>query len=143
MAAVPTSGKEEDEHHEVKAARLASLYKDGAAKTIFDKIISKQIPATVVYEDEKCLAFRDVNPQAPTHILVIPKDRDGLTQLSKARDDQAAILGHLMLIAGRIGDKECPNGFRLVVNDGQDGCQSVFHLHIHIVGGRQMKWPPG
>merc|ERR1719444_743565 len=108
--------------------------------TIFDAICEGKIPAEIVYEDDKCLAFRDVNPQAPVHILVIPKDRDGLTQLSKARDDQAEILGHLMLTAGKLGKSECPQGFRIVVNDGADGCQSVYHLHVHVVSGRQMSW---
>ncbi|CAE8595890.1 unnamed protein product, partial [Polarella glacialis] len=108
-----------------------------------DKIIKKEIPASVVYEDDRSLAFRDVGPQAPVHILVIPKDRDGLTQLSNARDDQEALLGHLLLVASRVGKAECPEGFRLVINDGKHGSQSVYHLHIHLIGGRQMNWPPG
>lgn len=85
----------------------------------------------------------DINPQAPVHILVIPKNRDGLTMLSNAREDQKDILGHLLFVAQSVGKKECPNGFRLVINDGEHGAQSVYHLHIHVLGGRQMEWPPG
>jgi len=84
-----------------------------------------------------------VTPQAPVHFLVIPKKRDGLTQLSKARDDQKELLGHLIFVAQQLGQKECPDGFRLVINDGKEGAQSVYHLHIHVMGGRQMQWPPG
>jgi len=101
------------------------------------------IPCTEVYSDDKVLAFRDVNPTAPVHILVIPKDRDGMTQVTKARPDQKELLGHLMYVAQELGAKECPNGFRIVINDGKDGGQSVYHLHLHVIGGRPMKWPPG
>jgi histidine triad (HIT) family protein len=130
---------------EVKKAQAAAEAGagDGEPSTIFDKIISKDIPADVIYEDELCLAFRDINPQAPVHFLVIPKARDGLTQLSKAREDQKQLLGHLMYVAQDLASKECPSGFRLTVNDGKDGAQSVYHLHIHVMGGRQMNWPPG
>eukprot|EP00440_Ansanella_granifera_P018971 gb/GFBE01020614.1/.p1 GENE.gb/GFBE01020614.1/~~gb/GFBE01020614.1/.p1 ORF type:complete len:197 (+),score=28.70 gb/GFBE01020614.1/:1-591(+) len=116
---------------------------DSAPETIFDKIIRKEIPSKIVHEDDRALAFRDVSPQGPVHILVIPKVRDGLTQLSKARDDQEALLGHLMLVASRVGKAECPEGFRVVINDGKHGAQSVYHLHVHVIGGRQMGWPPG
>lgn len=111
--------------------------------TIFDKLLSGQIPTTIVYEDDEAFCFRDVNPQAPVHILCIPKHKDGLNALSNARNDQKALLGHLLYVAGQVGQKECPNGFRIVINDGGDGAQSVFHLHLHIMGGRQMGWPPG
>lgn len=111
--------------------------------TIFDKIIAGDIPCKEVYSDDKCLAFRDVNPTAPVHILVIPKNRDGLSQLSKARPDQKELLGHLMYVAQEVGAKECPGGFRIVINDGKDGAQSVYHLHLHVMGGRAMAWPPG
>lgn len=114
-----------------KAAEAAKTVSDGDTPTIFDKIISGDIPANIIHDDDLCLAFRDVNPQAPVHFLVIPKVRDGLTQLSKARDDQKALLGHLMFVAQELGQKECPSGFRIVVNDGQDGAQSVYHLHLH------------
>jgi histidine triad (HIT) family protein len=116
---------------------------DTAPPTIFDKIIAKQIPSTVVYEDDLCLVFKDISPQAPTHMLCIPKVRAGLTQISKATEAHASLLGHLMVQAGRIGAQHCPKGFRLVINDGDNGAQTVYHLHIHILGGRQMSWPPG
>ena len=112
--------------------------------TIFDKIINKEIPATIIYEDEECLAFRDISPQGPVHFLVIPKKHDGLTQLSKAGPEHKALLGHLMYVAQLVAKQEkLINGFRVVVNDGIDGAQSVYHLHLHVIGGRQMGWPPG
>ena len=119
--------------------------RDDADRTIFDKIISGEIPSDKVYEDDACVAFKDVNPVAPTHVLLIPKDRSGLTQLRYASGDQAQLLGHLMSKVGDVaeaaglGDK----GYRLVVNDGADACQTVFHLHLHIIGGRELAWPPG
>eukprot|EP00746_Dinoflagellata_sp_MGD_P133717 gnl/MRDRNA2_/MRDRNA2_67469_c0_seq2.p1 gnl/MRDRNA2_/MRDRNA2_67469_c0~~gnl/MRDRNA2_/MRDRNA2_67469_c0_seq2.p1 ORF type:complete len:178 (+),score=36.89 gnl/MRDRNA2_/MRDRNA2_67469_c0_seq2:51-584(+) len=128
---------------EVERAAAAAASSDTGAPTIFDKIIKKEIPAEVVFEDDQALAFRDVSPQAPVHVLVIPKNRDGLTQLSKAREDQEKLLGHLLYVASQIGAKECPGGFRIIINDGKDGCQSVYHLHVHVVGGRQLGWPPG
>ena len=126
-----------------KAQEAAAANADTAPPTIFDKLVSGEIPSDKVYEDDSVLAFRDIAPQGPVHICLIPKKRDGLTQLCKAREDQKAMLGHLMYVAGQIGAKECPKGFRIVVNDGADGAQSVYHLHLHIIGGRQMNWPPG
>ena len=114
--------------------------------TIFDKIIAGEIPATVVKEDDKILAFRDINPAAPAHVLVIPKARDGLTQLSKATPEHAEILGRLMVAAGEIASDESlgfGHGARIVVNDGAEAGQEVFHLHIHVLGGRDFTWPPG
>uniref|UniRef100_A0A6V2PK39 HIT domain-containing protein n=1 Tax=Heterosigma akashiwo TaxID=2829 RepID=A0A6V2PK39_HETAK len=113
--------------------------------TIFDKIISKEIPANIIHEDELCIAFHDVNPQAPVHFLVIPKSKDGLNKLSNAREDQKALLGHLLFTAQEVAGKEglAEGGFRTVINDGRNGCQSVYHLHIHVLGGRQLTWPPG
>jgi histidine triad (HIT) family protein len=128
---------------EVAKAQAAAESADTGAPTIFDKILSGEWSSDKVYEDEKVLAFRDVNPQAPTHIILIPKNRDGLTALSTAREDQKDVLGHLMYVAAQLGKKECPDGFRVVVNDGADGAQSVMHLHVHILGGKQMGWPPG
>ncbi|KAI9154035.1 hypothetical protein LWI28_020174 [Acer negundo] len=123
-------------------AALAAVPSD--SPTIFDKIINKDIPANVVYEDDKVLAFRDIAPQAPTHILIIPKVRDGLTGLSKAEERHCDILGCLLYTAKLIAKQEgLEDGFRIVINDGPAGCQSVYHLHIHLLGGRQMKWPPG
>jgi len=134
---------------EVAAAKAAAAeYKssdaDGAGpETAFDNILSNKWPSTKVYEDTTTLAFRDINPTAPTHILVIPKHRDGLTKLSNAREDQEGILGHLLFVAQLVGKAECPEGFRVVINDGVHGAQSVYHLHLHVVGGRQLAWPPG
>ena len=128
---------------EVEKAKEAAAAAESGAPTVFDKILSGEWSSDKVYEDEDVYAFRDINPQAPVHILVIPKKRDGLTQLSKARADQKALLGHLTYVAGQIAQKECPDGFRLVINDGVQGAQSVYHLHIHILGGRTMGWPPG
>ncbi|XP_053685279.1 uncharacterized HIT-like protein Synpcc7942_1390 [Sabethes cyaneus] len=111
------------------------------ADTIFDKIIRKQIPADIIYEDSVCLAFNDVSPQGPVHFLVIPKRR-----IPKLEDGTAADIttfGHLMHVAGQLGKDKAPQGFRLVVNNGEHGCQSVFHLHLHVIGGRQLGWPPG
>ncbi|XP_074585773.1 14 kDa zinc-binding protein-like [Curcuma longa] len=125
-----------------KDAALAATPSDGP--TIFDKIIKKEIPAKVVYEDDKVLAFRDVSPQAPKHIVIIPKLKDGLTGISKAEERHTEILGYLLYVTKLIAKQEGLNdGFRIVINDGPKGCQSVFHLHIHLLGGRQMNWPPG
>ncbi|MGK3744758.1 MAG: histidine triad (HIT) family protein [Bacillariaceae sp.] len=119
-----------DEVQKAKEAAASAGDGDGQPLTIFDKIISGDIPATIIHDDELCLAFRDVNPVSPIHFLVIPKNRDGLTQLSKAREDQKELLGHLTYVAQKLGQKECPDGFRIVINDGKDGAQSVYHLHI-------------
>ena len=114
-----------------------------AADTIFGKIIRGEIPADIVYDDELCLAFRDLNPQAPHHILVIPQEAIAGVQVAQARHKD--LLGHLLVcaadIARSLGIEEA--GYRLVINAGNDGGQTVPHLHVHILGGRQMKWPPG
>ena len=110
--------------------------------TIFDKIIAREIPADIVYEDDTCLAFKDVNPQAPIHILIIPKKP--IDKVVNATDEDQSILGHLLLIAGRIAkEQNVSNAFRLVINNGEDAGQSVFHLHIHLLAGRPLSWPPG
>lgn len=110
--------------------------------TIFTKIINKEIPAKIVYEDDLCLAFHDVNPQAPTHVLVIPKKE--IPRLVDATADDQAVLGHLMVTAGKIARQlGVGDAFRLAVNNGADAGQSVFHLHLHILAGRAFKWPPG
>ena len=113
------------------------------AETIFAKIIRREIPADVVYEDDLCLAFRDIHPQAPVHILLIPKKE--IPTIADAEHDDGALLGHLMLAAGRIARDEGleADGYRLVVNCRDNGGQEVYHLHIHILGGRKMTWPPG
>lgn len=110
--------------------------------TIFGKIIQREIPAKIVYEDELCLAFHDVNPQAPTHVLLVPKKE--IPRLVDAQPEDAALLGHLMLTANKIAQQlGVGDAFRLVVNNGADAGQSVFHLHLHILAGRAFKWPPG
>eukprot|EP00529_Nitzschia_sp_RCC80_P027320 CAMPEP_0113465842 /NCGR_PEP_ID=MMETSP0014_2-20120614/13957_1 /TAXON_ID=2857 /ORGANISM="Nitzschia sp." /LENGTH=254 /DNA_ID=CAMNT_0000358031 /DNA_START=239 /DNA_END=1003 /DNA_ORIENTATION=- /assembly_acc=CAM_ASM_000159 len=143
LAMSSSSSNDEVQKAQAAAADAGSKKEDEGTPTIFDKIISKEIPADVIYEDDLCLAFRDISPQAPVHFLVIPKVRDGLTQLSKVRRDQKQLLGHLLYVSQDLAKKECPTGFRLTVNDGKDGAQSVYHLHIHVMGGRQMNWPPG
>ena len=111
--------------------------------TIFDKILDKSIPSKVVYEDEQCYAFRDINPCAPTHILVIPKQRGRLSQLQHATEEDKPLLGHLLWAAGRIAkDEGLAPGYRVVINDGAEGAQTVYHLHLHIIGGTQLGWPP-
>ena len=110
--------------------------------TLFTKIINREIPADIVYEDDLCLAFKDINPQAPLHILVIPKKP--ITMISNATNDDKNLLGHLFLKAGDIAkDQGYGEAYRLVVNNGEDAGQTVFHLHIHIIAGRSLKWPPG
>jgi histidine triad (HIT) family protein len=112
------------------------------SETIFSKIIRKEIPADIVYEDNLAIAFRDVNPQAPVHILVIPKQP--IARLSDAESQDHALMGHLLLTAKRVAEQVgLTNGYRIVINTGPDGGQTVYHLHLHILGGRQMHWPPG
>jgi histidine triad (HIT) family protein len=116
--------------------------KEPNTDTIFGKILRREIPAAFIYEDDQCVAINDINPQAPTHVLIIP--REPLSQLSKAEDKHEAMLGHLMLVASKIAKQlNLARGFRLVINDGPNGCQSVYHLHVHLLGGRQLEWPPG
>uniref|UniRef100_A0A7S3N237 HIT domain-containing protein n=1 Tax=Strombidium inclinatum TaxID=197538 RepID=A0A7S3N237_9SPIT len=131
-----------------KMATEAKAALEKGEPTIFDMICSGTIPANVVYEDEKCLVFHDVAPQAKVHMLVIPKtsSKKGLSQLCKAQEGvHEEILGHLMVTAAKVARSEglAEEGYRLVVNDGPLGCQSVYHLHIHILGGQQLSWPPG
>ncbi len=112
------------------------------SETIFSKIIRREIPADIVYEDDLTIAFKDVAPQAPVHILVIPKKP--LSQLSAAESEDHTLMGHLLLTAKRVAEQAgLTNGYRLVINNGSDGGQTVYHLHLHILGGRQMHWPPG
>lgn len=110
--------------------------------TIFSKIIRREIPADIVYEDNLAIAFRDVQPQAPVHILVVPKEP--LPQLAAAESQNHALMGHLLLTVKRVADQVgLTNGYRVVINNGEDGGQTVPHLHIHLLGGRPMQWPPG
>ncbi|KAL4233908.1 Histidine triad nucleotide-binding protein 2 [Mactra antiquata] len=130
------STSSDDEVTKAKAARKS------AEPTIFSKIIDKSIPADILYEDEWCLAFSDVTPQAPTHFLVIPKER--ISQISDAVSTDIPLLGHLLFIATKVAKgKNLDGGYRVVINNGPDGSQSVYHLHVHVLGGRQMEWPPG
>ena len=111
-------------------------------KTIFKRIIDGEISADIVHEDEHCLAFRDVSPQAPTHVLVIP--RKEIASLDELTPEDKGLVGHLMLTVKQVAERlELGDGYRVVVNSGEQGGQSVPHLHLHILGGRVMKWPPG
>jgi histidine triad (HIT) family protein len=112
------------------------------SETIFSKIIRKEIPANIVYEDDLCLAFKDIAPQAPTHILVIPKKP--LERIDSAQIEDQALLGHLLLTVKKVAQEaNLTNGYRVVINNGNDGGQTVDHLHLHILGDRSMQWPPG
>lgn len=113
------------------------------SQTLFEKIIAREIPADVVYEDDLILAFRDINPQAPTHILLIPKKP--IPRIAEAQAEDQELLGHLMMKAAAVAKTEglSENGYRLVINNGRDGGESVPHLHLHILGGRSLTWPPG
>lgn len=113
--------------------------------TLFEKIIAREIPADIVHEDDLCLAFHDISPQAPTHILIIPKKP--IPRVGEAVEEDRDVLGHLLLTAGKVaselGVNSSDEGFRLVVNNGKNGGEAVPHLHIHLLSGRQMQWPPG
>ena len=111
--------------------------------TLFEQIINREVPAQIIYEDDRCVAFRDINPQAPIHVLVIPKK--AIPRLGEATDSDETLLGHLLLTAAEVAKREgiAENGYRLVVNQGWHAGESVPHLHLHVLGGRQMKWPPG
>jgi histidine triad (HIT) family protein len=109
---------------------------------LFCKIVSGAIPAKLVHEDEVCIAFTDINPQAPTHVLVVPKEH--LTSLAEAGPEHTALLGKLMAAAAGLARQlKLERGYRVVVNTGPDGGQTVSHLHLHVLGGRHMSWPPG
>ncbi|MBS0664457.1 MAG: histidine triad nucleotide-binding protein [Verrucomicrobia bacterium] len=111
-------------------------------KTIFQKIIDREIPAKIEHEDEHCVVIHDIQPQAPVHMLVIPKRL--VTRLSEARVDDQALLGHLLLTAGSVARRlQLTEGYRIVINNGPFGGESVPHLHVHVLGRRQLTWPPG
>jgi histidine triad (HIT) family protein len=113
------------------------------SKTLFEKIIAREIPAKIVYEDDLVLAFHDINPQAPVHVLLVPKKP--IPRIAEAAPADQAVLGHLMLKAGELARELglAENGFRLVFNNGPAAGEAVPHLHCHIIGGRQLGWPPG
>ena len=112
-------------------------------KTLFEKIRDREIPATIVHEDERCIAFRDISPQAPIHILVVPKNV--ITRVGLAGPHDEAVLGHLLLTAAAVARQEgiAETGYRLIINNGPHGGEAVPHLHVHLLGGRQLLWPPG
>jgi histidine triad (HIT) family protein len=113
-----------------------------SAKSIFSRIIDREIPADIIYEDDRCVAFRDINPQAPTHVLVIP--RKPIRSIALLDEKDAALVGHLLVVIGKLAEQlKLDTGFRVVANSGPDAGQTVDHLHFHLLGGRQLEWPPG
>ncbi len=113
-----------------------------AEKTIFKRIIDGEIKADIIYQDDQCLAFRDISPQAPTHVLVIPKRE--IASLADLKDDDIELAGHMLLVVRKLArDLGLTGGYRVIANIGPDGGQSVDHLHFHLLGGRALKWPPG
>jgi histidine triad (HIT) family protein len=112
-------------------------------KTLFEKIRDREIPANIVHEDDDCLAFRDISPQAPVHILVVPKV--AIARVAAAKQDDATLLGKLLIAASSVATEQgiAESGFRLVINNGRDGGETIPHLHIHLLGGRPLDWPPG
>jgi histidine triad (HIT) family protein len=114
-----------------------------AEKTLFEKICDQEINATILHEDDLCVAFRDISPQAPHHLLVIP--RKPIPRIAEAGAEDQELLGHLLLVAAKVARAEGleENGFRLVINNGKNGGEAVPHLHVHLLGGRKMQWPPG
>jgi histidine triad (HIT) family protein len=112
------------------------------SKTLFEKIVAREIPAQIVFEDDLVMAIRDLNPQAPTHVLIFPKQ--ALSRIAEATPDHHKLLGHLLLKAAEVADQlGLKGGYRLVINNGPDGGETVPHLHCHILGGRHLTWPPG
>jgi histidine triad (HIT) family protein len=112
------------------------------SKTLFEKIIAREIPAAIVYEDDSVLAFRDIHPQAPVHVLIVPKKL--IPRIAEAAADDQPLLGHLLLKAAKVAKQlDLETGYRLVINNGADGGETVPHLHVHILGGRHLAWPPG
>jgi len=113
-----------------------------APKTLFQKIADKEIPAKLIHEDALCVAFHDIAPQAPTHVLIVP--RKPIPRVAEATAEDQATLGHLLLVAGQLSRQlGLAKGFRVVINNGHDGGETVPHLHVHLLGGRALDWPPG
>ena len=112
------------------------------SETIFQKIIDKELPAEIIYEDDISLVFKDINPVAPTHLLIIPKKQ--IDMISNAKKEDKNLLGHLLFVAGEVARKlGVEDAFRLVINNGSGAQQTVFHLHVHLIAGREFSWPPG
>lgn len=110
--------------------------------TLFQKIIAREIPASIEYEDEHCIVIHDIDPQAPVHCLIIPKKP--IPRIAEAESGDGSVLGHLLLTAAQIAKKlQLAKGFRVVINNGADGGETVPHLHVHLLGGRALQWPPG
>ena len=121
---------------------MSAVVQQPNSKTIFERIIDHEIPANIVYEDDQCLAFHDINPQAPVHVLLVPKKR--IPRLELVTPEDGTLLGHLLLVVPKLIAKlGLEEGFRIVINNGRYGCETVPHLHVHILGGRQLGWPPG
>ena len=112
-------------------------------KTLFEKIRDREIPATIVHEDDRCLALRDISPQAPVHVLIVPNKP--IPRVGLAESEDRDVLGHLLLVAADVARREglAETGYRLVINNGPDGGEAVPHLHVHLLGGRKLEWPPG
>ncbi len=111
-------------------------------KTIFQRIIDREIPSKIEHEDDRCVVLHDIQPQAPVHLLIVPKKL--IPRVGEASAEDATVLGHLLLTAGAMAKKlDLPRGFRIVINNGPDACESVPHLHVHLLAKRQMTWPPG
>ncbi|KAI4467512.1 histidine triad hit protein [Holotrichia oblita] len=137
---LPQQNENISSSNDTNTVKKAQQIRSQSKSTIFDKILAKQAPADIIYEDDLCMAFNDIHPQAPVHFLVIPKKK--IPMLEKASKSDSKILGKLLLVAKELGRSRAPNGFRLVINNGRHSCQSVYYLHIHVIGGRQLKWPP-
>ena len=125
-------------------AEKAQQMNPNEEETIFHKIVSGKIPSTKVYETEDVYAFRDINPVAKVHIIIVPKKMQGLNMLSSAKAEHIPILGKLVFAASEIAKQQkMDNGYRVVINCNKEGCQSVPYLHLHLIGGQQLSWPPG
>lgn len=125
----------------MSSSEAAAAGSPAGGDTIFGRILRGEIPCDAVHSDELCLAFRDVNPQAPVHVLVIP--REPIPQLADAGEGHRELLGHLLLVAAQVARQEGLSSWRTVINSGAEAGQTVFHLHVHVIGGRPLAWPPG
>jgi len=133
---------EESTCNEPSARKTGNGESGMAEKTIFKRILDREIPATIVYEDEQCVAFQDIDPKAPVHLLIIP--RKEIRSLKDVEETDAPLLGHLLMVCRKMAEKfGLENGFRTVINTGADGGQTVDHLHLHLLGQRALDWPPG